>query len=119
MISLLRDRGAILVGTADSRGAIYDPSGLDIDRILALKKEYKSVREYDTQLVLSDPADLLVQATDILIPAALEGQITEANAPSIKARLILELANGPTTPEADDILFARSIAVIPDILANA
>lgn len=119
MISLLRDRGAILVGTADSRGAIYDPSGLDIDRILVLKKEHKSVIEYNTQLVLSDPADLLVQATDILIPAALEGQITEVNAPGIQARLILELANGPTTPEADDILFARSIAVIPDILANA
>jgi glutamate dehydrogenase/leucine dehydrogenase len=63
--------------------------------------------------------ELLLLECDVLIPAALENQITEKNAKDIKAHLVMELANGPTTPEADDILFSRNIPVIPDILANA
>lgn len=119
MISLLHDRGAILVGTADSRGAIYSADGLDVEKIIALKSAHKSVIEYDEALILDESSHLLTKDTDILIPAALEGQITADNAFEISAKLVLELANGPTTPEADDILFARSIPVIPDILANA
>lgn len=118
MIELLQKTGVLLVGTSDSKTAIYDPHGLDIEQILQIKKEKKSLTEYVGAWFLSNQ-ELLVQPTDILIPAALENQITSENAWSIQASLILELANGPTTPEADTILFSRKIPVIPDILANA
>lgn len=118
MIELLQKKGVLLVGTSDSKTAIYNPHGLDIEQILQIKKEKKSLTEYVGASFLSNQ-ELLVQPTDILIPAALENQITSENAWSIQASLILELANGPTTPEADTILFSRKIPVIPDILANA
>lgn len=90
--------------------------GIDLDQVKKLKSERKSVIEAGDEI---SNDELLVQECDILVPAALENQITEDNASDIKASLILELANGPTTPEADDILFKRDIRVIPDILANA
>lgn len=98
--------GATIVGTSDSHGAIYDPSGLDIEKILTIKAEKKSLSEYTGVQKLTNP-ELLEKECDILIPAALENQITEENAGKIHARLILELANGPVTPDADNILFQK------------
>jgi len=142
MIELIARTGAILIGTSDSHGGIYDADGLDIARIVELKKNKKSLEEYSSPKLgeagrgvqdnsthpLNPPnlggnhisnADLLELECDILIPAALENQITSDNADKIQARLILELANGPITPDADKTLFAKGIPVIPDILANA
>jgi len=126
MIELIAKTGAILIGTSDSHGGIYDAKGLDIAQIVALKNAKKSLAEYfpldkggrgDFARITN--AELLELECDILIPAALENQITADNAQNIKASLIMELANGPITPDADVILFSRGIPVIPDILANA
>ncbi|MCH8518359.1 Glu/Leu/Phe/Val dehydrogenase [Candidatus Gracilibacteria bacterium] len=119
MAELLRDKGAILVGISDSGGAIYDSQGLDIGRISSLKSQKKSVREYIGVEILKNPQDILTSQCDILIPAALENQITKNNAANIQASYILELANGPTTPDADILLEISGVYVIPDILANA
>lgn len=118
MIELIAKTGAILIATSDSKWAISDPNGLDIAKIVELKKNKKSLSEYPGGKHISN-AELLELECDILIPAALENQITIDNAKNIRARLILELANGPITPEADSILFVNGISVIPDILANA
>lgn len=83
-----------------------------------LKSAKKSVVDHEAGQKISNE-ELLIQDCDILVPAALENQITKSNAKDIKASIILELANGPTTPEADDILRERGIHVVPDILANA
>lgn len=106
MIELIAKTGAILIGTSDSHGAIYDEAGLDIARIVELKKEKKSLTEYKWGTQITNSA-LLELACDVLIPAALENQITSENADRVKARLIMELANGPITPDADTILFAQ------------
>lgn len=118
MIELIDRTGAILIGTSDSHGGIYDESGLDIAQIVELKKNKKSLTEYKWGKQITN-SELLELSCDILIPAALENQITGENAKNVKAHLVMELANGPITPEADTILFARNIPVIPDILANA
>ncbi len=118
MIELIDRTGAILIGTSDSHGGIYDESGLDIAQIVELKKNKKSLTEYKWGKQITN-SELLELSCDILIPAALENQITGENAKNVKAHLVMELANGPITPEADTILFAQSIPVIPDILANA
>lgn len=118
MIDLVHKAGAVLIGTSDSKTGIYDANGLDIDAIITLKENKKSLTEYTSGKKITN-TELLELECDILIPAALENQITEENAKNIKASLILELANGPITPVADDILFGKNIPVIPDILANA
>lgn len=118
MIELIEKTGAILLGTSDSKTAIYDESGLDISQIVSLKSEKKSLTEYQWGKQISNN-ELLELSCDILIPAALENQITSENAHKIQAKLILELANGPITPDADVVLFTKNIPVIPDILANA
>jgi glutamate dehydrogenase/leucine dehydrogenase len=118
MIELIAKTGAILIGTSDSHGGIYDSNGLDISEIVALKKNKKSLEEYKWARQISN-SELLELECDILIPAALENQITGENAKNIKTKLIMELANGPITPDADRVLFAKNIPVIPDILANA
>jgi glutamate dehydrogenase/leucine dehydrogenase len=118
MMQILSQMGAIIIGTSDSGGAIYQENGLDVMKVITLKQEKKSLKEYSGVLQISN-TELLEKSCDILIPAALENQITSENADNIKARLILELANGPVTPEADEILFEKNIDVIPDILANA
>lgn len=115
---LLSERGAIVVAVSDSRGGICATSGLDIPAVLAHKQATGSVAGFaDADAISSE--DLLAVACDVLIPAALEGQITEENAPDVKAWLVAEAANGPTTPAADDILYDRGVLVLPDILANA
>lgn len=118
MIELIEKTGAILIGTSDSHGGIYDANGLNIAQIVELKTHKKSLTEYKGGSQITN-SELLELECDILIPAALENQITSDNVKNIKAKLILELANGPITPDADNVLFARNIPVIPDILANA
>lgn len=115
---LLHEDGARIIAVSDSRGGIYNPQGLDPLAVLAVKKETGSVVNFSEAEVISNEA-LLELECDVLIPAALENQITLQNADRIKARIIAEAANGPTTPGADRILFDKGIFVIPDILANA
>ncbi|MDI3340803.1 MAG: Glu/Leu/Phe/Val dehydrogenase [Sphaerobacter sp.] len=115
---LLHQLGCRVVGVSDSRGGIYNPQGLDIPAVLEHKRQTKSVVGFPEADQVTNQ-ELLELDCDILIPAALEEQITEANAPRIKARLIAEAANGPTTPDADRILNDRGVIVVPDIYANA
>lgn len=113
------DDGATVIGISDSKWWIYLPSWIDIAVVTELKNNWKSVIEYPWAKVL-EHMDILDNECDILVPAALENQITADNAANIKANVILELANGPTTPEAQDILDKKGhTTVLPDILANA
>lgn len=106
MAQILQNQGAKIIAISDSRSAIHDEGGLDIEKITALKSQKKSLTEYKGAQQISQN-DLLALECDVLIPAAMENQITQENVENIKAKLILELANGPTTPEADSILFER------------
>jgi glutamate dehydrogenase (NAD(P)+) len=115
---LLSEMGAKIVGVADRGGGIYNPKGIDL---VALHAHYVKTGTV-AGAVGGDAvtnAELLELPCDILIPAAIENQITKRNADRIKARIVVEAANGPTTPDADAILFDRGVLVIPDILANA
>jgi glutamate dehydrogenase (NAD(P)+) len=115
---LMSELGSPIVAVSDSRGGIFNPGGLDLDAVSAHKARTGSVIGYgDADDVTNE--EILLLPAEILIPAALENQITAANADRIQARLIAEAANGPTTPEADAILYDRGVFVIPDILANA
>lgn len=114
---LLSELGCRVVAVSDSRGAIYDPQGLDLNRVEELKDQ-GDLAAYGASFAIQ-PEKLLELDVDILVPAALENVITSANAAQIKARIVAEAANGPTTPEADEILFGNGVKVIPDILANA
>ena len=116
--TLIDAEGASVVAVSDSTGGIHNPGGLDIKRVIAWKKEHGTVQGFPGSTDVTNAAVLEVDC-DILIPAALENQITEHNAGNIKARLIAEAANGPTTPDADRILFKNSKFMIPDILCNA
>jgi glutamate dehydrogenase (NAD(P)+) len=115
---LLHDEGAILVAASDSKGGVYQPNGLDPAALDAHKKTKASLHTFAGGKPVTNE-QLLELPVDILVPAALENQITGDNAERIQAKIVAEAANGPTTPEADDILFARGRVVIPDILANA
>ena len=115
---LMYAQGSRIVAVSDSTGGIYKPEGFNPTSVLAWKKEHGSVVGFPGTKEISN-ADLLELDCDILIPAALENQITAQNAGRIQARLIGEAANGPTTPEADDILYKAGKFVIPDILCNA
>ncbi|MGP3928732.1 Glu/Leu/Phe/Val family dehydrogenase [Nonomuraea sp. KM88] len=114
----LSDAGCKVVAVSDVTGAVYASSGLDIARLRAWAAEEGGVHGYRHADALARD-DLFELDVDVLVPAALEGAITEANAPRIRARLIVEGANGPTTPQADEILAASGTTVVPDILANA
>ena len=115
---LISEEGASVVAVSDSTGGIHAPGGLDIPRVIAWKQEHGTVQGYPGATDITN-AEVLEVDCDILIPAALESQITAANAGNVKARLIAEAANGPTTPEADEILWKNSKFMIPDILCNA
>ncbi|MBI2550745.1 Glu/Leu/Phe/Val dehydrogenase [Candidatus Uhrbacteria bacterium] len=112
------EHGHKIIAVSDSRGGIVNEGGLDIKAVEAWKEKTGKAEGFPGSRAVSNEA-LLELPCDLLIPAALENQILEHNALQIGAKVILELANGPTSPEADDILFDRGIAVIPDILANA
>jgi glutamate dehydrogenase (NAD(P)+) len=115
---LMFAQGSTIVAVSDSTGAIFKADGFDPNAVLSWKQEHHSVVGFPGTKEISN-AELLELDCDILIPAALENQITAQNAGRIKARLIAEAANGPTTPEADEILYKNGKFVIPDILCNA
>ena len=115
---LITEEGATVVAVSDSTGGIHDPNGLDVRRVIQWKQEHGTVQGYPGAKDVSN-ADVLEVECDILIPAALENQITERNAGNVKARLVAEAANGPTTPEADEIFWKKGTWMIPDILCNA
>ena len=114
---LLSEQGAIIVGVTDWKGGVYNAKGLDVKALLAHVAQHKSVHGFTGGEPLAS-GDIFGLPVDILIPAALENQITEQNAPHIKARLVVEGANGPTTPAANKMLHDRGVFVVPDILAN-
>ena len=112
-----RNRSPV-VGVSDSIGGIYNPDGLDLEEVVRQKARTGTVQGYaDAEKITNE--ELLELRCDVLIPAALEGQITRRNADKIQASIIAEAANGPTTPAADDILYDKGVMLIPDILANA
>ena len=115
---LMQDEyGAKIVAVSDSKGGIYSEKGFDPKEVLVHKEKTGSVVGFPGTKKITNE-ELLELAVDILSPAALENQITSENAPRIKAKISAECANGPTTPEADDILSKKGVLVIPDILAN-
>ncbi|WP_372846488.1 Glu/Leu/Phe/Val dehydrogenase, partial [Pontiella sp.] len=124
---LLHKDGYRIVAVSDSQGAIYRPEGFDIPSLIRTKEETRHVQAvycdgalcHSSNAANMTNAELLELDVDILIPAALENQITAENAARIKARHIIEVANGPISSEADEILNANNIGVVPDILANA
>lgn len=113
--------GNRVVAVSDSTGAIYRPGGLDVTKLIDGKNAGRRVTDLAAELGAHaiSPDDLLALDVDLLVPAALEDMITVANADTIKAKVLLELANGPVTPDADKILNDKGIVVLPDILANA
>ena len=115
---LLAKEGCRIIAVSDSKGGILNLKGLDVENVLSYKKETGSVVGFKDSETITD-AELLGLKCDILVPAALESSISAANATSVKARMIVEGANGPTTPEADKILCDNGKFIIPDILANA
>jgi glutamate dehydrogenase (NAD(P)+) len=115
---LMVKEGSTVVAVSDSQGGIRNMAGLNIDGVIAWKGEHGTVRGFPGSEDITN-AEVLETQCDVLIPAALENQITIQNADKVKARIVAEAANGPTTPEADAILFNRGIFLIPDILANA
>ncbi|WP_301108678.1 Glu/Leu/Phe/Val dehydrogenase [Sporosarcina sp.] len=113
----LHDAGAKVIGISDAYGALHDPDGLDIDYLLDRRDSFGTVTTlFDNTLT---NAELLEMDCDILVPAAIENQITEKNAHNIKADIVVEAANGPTTSEATKILTDRGILLVPDVLASA
>ncbi|MFB0506500.1 MAG: Glu/Leu/Phe/Val dehydrogenase, partial [Thermodesulfobacteriota bacterium] len=115
---LLDEMGCKVIAVSDSKGGIFNGKGIDVSNLLKHKRESGSVIGFRNADAISSIGVLEIPC-DILIPAALENQIWEGNADKIRAKIIAEAANGPTTPKADEILDERSIFVIPDILANA
>ena len=115
---LISAEGATVVAVSDSTGGIHAPGGLDIAKVIGWKQEHGTVQGFPGATDISN-AEVLEVDCEILIPAALENQITSRNAGNIKAGLIAEAANGPTTPDADEILFKAGKFMIPDILCNA
>ncbi len=115
---LLHDLGVKITHISDVNGAIHNPKGIDIQKLIDFVIKNKTILGF-SGIEEINPSKVLTAKVDILIPAALENQITAKNAKSIKCKIIAEGANGPTTPEADEILDKKGIVVIPDILANA
>ena len=114
-----QEGGAVLVGLVEREGAITNPAGLDLEAVVAHRQATGSLLGFHgAKDLATGPAGLELEC-DILVPAALERQLTAENAPRIKARIIAEGANGPTTPEADDILGKKGVMIIPDALINA
>lgn len=119
--SILHKMGATIVAVTDSSGGQYSETGLDPEELNRWKEENKKgLNEFTKEGFKSiSNAELLEIECDVLIPAALDNQLTASNAASVKAKIILELANGPTTPEADKIFYEKGVTLVPDVLANA
>ncbi|TVQ10917.1 MAG: Glu/Leu/Phe/Val dehydrogenase [Balneolaceae bacterium] len=115
----LMEAGALITGIAEMEGAVYNPKGLDVEKVFAHRKETGSILNYPGAENITDTSKALELDCDILVPAALENQITADNAHRIRARIIAEAANGPTTQEAHDIIKERGALIIPDNYLNA
>lgn len=115
---LLSEQGATIIAVSDVKGGIYCEKGLNIKKLFEYVKKNKYVTDFPGSERITN-AELLALKCDVLVPAALENQITEQNADDVKAKIIIEGANGPTTPPADKILYDKGCLVVPDILANA
>jgi glutamate dehydrogenase (NAD(P)+) len=115
---ILHAEGIRVVAVSDRSGGVYDERGLDVPALLKYKQEHRIVTGFPGAQEISIQ-DTLEVPCDVLIPAATEGVLTKENAPRVQARIIVEAANGPTTPDADKIFFARGVRLVPDILANA
>jgi len=113
-----KELGCKVVAVSDSTGGIYNSEGINPTELLAHKEQNKSVQNFKNSSNLTNE-ELLELPCDVLIPAALENQITRSNADKIKATMVVEAANGPTTPEADKALYEKGICLVPDILANS
>jgi glutamate dehydrogenase (NAD(P)+) len=116
--SLMHEEGYKIIGVADIAGGVFNPNGLDIPTLVKYVTENKTVQGFPGSVNIG-AQEILEQDCEMLLPAATESVITSKNAHKIKARILVEGANSPTTPPADDILFERGVFVIPDILANA
>jgi glutamate dehydrogenase (NAD(P)+) len=114
-----REQGALIVGIAEREGAIANPKGLNEDEVFNFRKRTGSLLGFPGAIDILRSSDALELDCDVLAPAALENVLTGENAPRIKARIILEGANGPTTPEADEVFRRNGVLVIPDVYANA
>ena len=112
------EQGFKVVAVSDVNGGIYNPDGLDVPDVVRYSREFGTIEDYPHAQAVSND-ELLVLPCEVLIPAAMEGQITRYNADDVQAEFIIEGANGPTTPEGDDILDDRGVIVVPDVLANA
>jgi glutamate dehydrogenase len=117
LAKFMHESGAKVIGISDVYGAIYDENGLDIDALLVQRDSFGTVTRLFTNSITNQ--QLLELNCDILVPAAIENQITRQNAQQIKAQVVVEAANGPTTLEATRILSDRGILIVPDVLANA
>jgi len=111
--------GALIVGIAELEGGIHDPDGLDVDAVLQHRRETGSVLDFPGARNIAVSAEVLELECDVLIPAALERQITAENAPRIRARIVAEAANGPVDPDGERILLERGVFLIPDIFLNS
>jgi len=117
-VQLLHESGCKIVGVSDVSGGVFNPDGLSPTGLRAREAAAGTLVGYEGGEAVTN-AELLELECDVLIPAAIENQITDENADRIKAAVIVEAANGPTTPEADEVFLERGIPVVPDILANA
>lgn len=115
---IFSQNGHTIIAVSDSKSAIFNENGLDLKKIEEHKKKTGALKDFSGTKNITN-AELLELSCDLLVPAAFENVITDANAEKIKAKVILELANGPITPKADEILFKKNISVIPDVLANS
>jgi glutamate dehydrogenase len=113
----MKDAGALVVGISDAYGALYQPNGLDVDELLERRDSFGSVTKLYRDTITNK--ELLELPCDILVPAAIENQITTDNASNIQASIVVEAANGPTTMAATDILDRRGVLVVPDVLGNS
>jgi glutamate dehydrogenase (NAD(P)+) len=111
--------GAKLVALAEYEGAIHDPGGLDLEKVVAHRDETGSILDYPGAKNLEPTARALELECDVLVPAALENQITAENAPRMRAKIVAEAANGPTTADAEEILRKRGVFFLPDLYLNA
>ena len=115
----LQEAGAIIVGIAEFEGAIYSKKGIDVNKLFKHRKKTGSILNFQGTKNIQRSSKALEMDCDILVPAALENQITATNAPKIKAKIISEGANGPLTPLAEEILLEKGVLIVPDLYANA
>jgi glutamate dehydrogenase (NAD(P)+) len=118
LAKFLAELGAKVIAISDSGGGLFNESGLDVAAAIAYKAEHRTLAGFRGGDAISND-DLLLLECDVLAPCALEQVITEANADRVRAKIVLEGANGPTTPAADDVLEANGVLILPDVLANA